>query len=56
MSDEHHGKGGSYIIDAVSGLRRLVERTADTRENQVADEKKIGYARPADNNKQAGDE
>lgn len=31
--DEFHGQGGSYVLDAATGKRRLVERT-----NSVPDE------------------
>jgi hypothetical protein len=27
MMDEHHGQGGSYLVDKKTGKRKLVERT-----------------------------
>lgn len=29
MNDEHHGMGGSYVVDLKTGKRTLVERTAE---------------------------
>lgn len=28
--DQHHGMGGSYVADPITGKRTLVERTATT--------------------------
>ena len=27
MIDEHHGQGGSYVLDKKTGKRKLIERT-----------------------------